>query len=382
MNEWYYTIDGIQQGPVAFGKLRELAASGTLVKSALVWNQGMKDWRPAEQVEGLFSVPPVPADPANPQANAWAPAIPEFDEPALPEIEPGSERVGVSACFSRAFQLAARHFGILVLALLITFAISFAISIPFGIVEAFSQVNQPAPAPVPVPVTANQFWKAMEVGIRENFSAASIAHNIISNLVSLFLSAGIFRIGLNIVSGKQATVGQLFSGGPVFLKMLGAAILSWLCTLAAAIPSFIPWYFIYTRHLVPFMHSNFETPPENWQEIALLVTASLLLALPAWYLAIRLGWSQIAIVDRNLGVFEALRYSWNITRRNFWKLVGVGIVGMLIALAGVLLCFVGLLFAIPVVWLLGILAYRWMQYGHRAALDHPGTRRPQLHGTP
>jgi hypothetical protein len=47
-------------------------------------------------------------------------------------------------------------------------------------------------------------------------------------------------------------------------------------------------------------------------------------------------------------------------------------------LAGCLALCLGLFFAMPVMWLSWIVAYRWMQYGHRAALDHPGTQTPML----
>ena len=39
---------------------------------------------------------------------------------------------------------------------------------------------------------------------------------------------------------------------------------------------------------------------------------------------------------------------------------------------------VGLIFAIPVVWLSAVVAYRWMQYGRRAIMDHPGTEVPMI----
>ena len=56
------------------------------------------------------------------------------------------------------------------------------------------------------------------------------------------------------------------------------------------------------------------------------------------------------------------------------------LLAVVIMFAGCLALVVGMIFAFPVVWLSWIVAYRWMQYGHRAALDHHGTKTPMLTG--
>ena len=56
------------------------------------------------------------------------------------------------------------------------------------------------------------------------------------------------------------------------------------------------------------------------------------------------------------------------------------LLSLLVVLAGALACGIGLIFAVPVAWLGAVVAYRWMQYGHRAAMDQPGTQTPMLGG--
>jgi len=73
---WYYSQGDKQQGPVTAAQLKQLAASGQIKAVDLVWKDGMEDWAPAAQVEGLFPKPgdaPVPA-PASPPSGG-APAI-------------------------------------------------------------------------------------------------------------------------------------------------------------------------------------------------------------------------------------------------------------------------------------------------------------------
>jgi ribosomal protein L7/L12 len=64
--QWYYTKERQQTGPVDFAKLKELATTGQIAATDLVWKAGMLSWLPASQIPGLLSegpplVPDVPA---------------------------------------------------------------------------------------------------------------------------------------------------------------------------------------------------------------------------------------------------------------------------------------------------------------------------------
>ena len=106
----------------------------------------------------------------------------------------------------------------------------------------------------------------------------------------------------------------------------------------------------------------------------------LLLIVPGIYIALRYGHFMTAIVDRDLGVFEAFSYSESITTNNLMNLFVLGLLGMVAVFVGAILCLVGLVVAVPVVWLGGLVAYRWMQYGSSAAKEHVGTQTPMLKG--
>jgi hypothetical protein len=53
-NEWYYTKQKKQRGPVSEEDLRELAASGELAPTDKVWKKGMEKWVAADTIKGLF----------------------------------------------------------------------------------------------------------------------------------------------------------------------------------------------------------------------------------------------------------------------------------------------------------------------------------------
>lgn len=60
-NKWYYGRKGQQFGPFSDHQLKQLAASGQLLQTDMVWQKGMAQWVKAGQIKGLFSPPSTPA---------------------------------------------------------------------------------------------------------------------------------------------------------------------------------------------------------------------------------------------------------------------------------------------------------------------------------
>lgn len=323
MNEWFYARGGQQGGPVTFNQLKELARNGELGAKDLVWTSTMKDWQSADQVEGLFSAAtsiPAPAhDPSNPYAEPQS----VWSEPAgvsgrLKEIAPGSDPIDVGACVKRGFELTKRNFGTILLVGLTYFAVTIGASIIIGIIAGtgMPQVSGDAQG------------------------GAAIVSQILLQVLSIYLSLGLVRIGLNLVSGKQVSVAQMFGEGRKLLPAIGASILFGI----------------------------------------MIFIGFLLLIVPGVYLLLRYGQFMNAMVDRDLGVMDSLSYSSSITTNNRLNLFLLALLSIAIVIAGLIALFVGLIFAYPLVWLSWMVAFRWMQYGHRVVEDHPGTQTPLLSG--
>ncbi|MGL4400192.1 MAG: DUF4339 domain-containing protein [Luteolibacter sp.] len=334
MTEWYYARGGQQSGPVNFEKLVEIARSGGLdpVKD-LVWTSTMKDWLPAGQVPGIFGASAPVADPANPYAAPETTWTGDISRPvpageALSEIVPGSEPIDIGGCVKRGFDLTCRNFGMILLVGIVYMAVTFAVSMLMEVVvmSLGGGINAAAAKPEPGSTEMTLMFAALAV------------KTVVTQALSVFLSLGVTRIGLNLVSGRDFTLGMLFAGGKKLLPAFGGTILFTLMMLAGL----------------------------------------LLLVVPGIYLALRYGFFLTAMVDRDLGVIDSFKYSSAITANNRMKLFLLALLGLVIMFAGVLALCVGMFFALPVIWLGWLVAYRWMQYGHRAALDHPGTRTPML----
>lgn len=80
MAQWYWSENGQQQGPCDGKQLKQLAKAGRIQPASLVWKDGMADWVPAAQVQGLFDgiVPPTPPPtPTPPPVSSEGPALAE-----------------------------------------------------------------------------------------------------------------------------------------------------------------------------------------------------------------------------------------------------------------------------------------------------------------
>lgn len=337
MTEWYYARGGQQNGPVSFEQLEEIARNGGLDPlKDLVWNQGMKDWIPAGQMPGIFgqSAGPErpPADPANPYAapdTSWTNVTQAPAGEALEEIVPGSAPLDIGGCLSRGFELTKRHFPFILLVGITYIGVSVVAGLILGLIDSALGLGQ----------STSRAWESEGGNASAYFSqTGGPFSSIVSQILSIFLSLGATRIGLNLVSGKEASVGMLFGEGR---KVLRAVVASILFGLMVAIG------------------------------IVLLVA-------PGIYLALRYGQYLTAIVDRDLGIMESFAYSSSITTNNRLSLLGLWVLCLLVIVAGFVACLVGLIFAMPVAWLSATVAYRCLQYGHRATMDHPGTKTPML----
>lgn len=66
--QYYYAVNGQQQGPVAFEQLQSLFANRTINRNSLIWKQGMDGWKGLQEIDELKSFlggntpPPLPTE--------------------------------------------------------------------------------------------------------------------------------------------------------------------------------------------------------------------------------------------------------------------------------------------------------------------------------
>jgi len=81
--QWFYSQNGQQRGPVELEQLRAMLAAGQVMWNEMVWSAGMANWSPASTVAALRSVSMAPPGarppPLPPQGISYPP-------PHRPEI--------------------------------------------------------------------------------------------------------------------------------------------------------------------------------------------------------------------------------------------------------------------------------------------------------
>lgn len=56
-NEWFYSINGAQNGPVELEALKTMQAAGQFAADSLFWREGMAEWKPWQEVPELAGSP-------------------------------------------------------------------------------------------------------------------------------------------------------------------------------------------------------------------------------------------------------------------------------------------------------------------------------------
>lgn len=320
MSSWYYSKGKQQNGPVPLEDLVRLIGTGAVTPTDLVWREGMTDWLPVAQLPELASPPALVSEVARPSIPAGTQSLNPCQAPAFSwveappaageEIVPGSDPIDAMACLKRAWELTKRHFGLLIATGIIYAVLSggfdAATSVALGL-NTEAGVGTGSQTSVPTGPALFQ-WVA-------------------SSLLNLFLGLGLARIGLNLVSGKDANVSMLFGEGRKLVPMAAASIMYYA-----------------------------------------MVVVGLLLIVPGIYFALRFSQFGAAIVDKDMGAIESLQYSARLTEGNKMNLLGLYVLCFLTALAGILALVVGLLAALPVVYLAPYVAYRWLQCGRNVAV--------------
>ncbi len=130
---------------------------------------------------------------------------------------------------------------------------------------------------------------------------------LIGNIVQIFILGGVVAAALKAVRGQPFSYGDVFSGGRYFGAMLVASIL-----------------------------------------VSLAVSLGFLLCIvPGVILALGLGLYSYAVVDEGLSGVDALKRSWELTLGHKLNLFLFGLIGVLVSIAGLLACGVGLLVVMP-----------------------------------
>ncbi|MDD5065447.1 MAG: hypothetical protein PHF84_00225 [bacterium] len=140
---------------------------------------------------------------------------------------------------------------------------------------------------------------------------------IISFLLSFYLSVGLIIISLKKARGQTASIGDLFAGFPFLASYAGASILYMFIVIAGMI----------------------------------------LLIFPGVIWSLKYMFYPYLIVDKNMKAVESLKASAKITEGSKWDLLGINFVIGVISMLGVLCLVIGMFWTIPLSMIAQALVY-------------------------
>jgi hypothetical protein len=189
-------------------------------------------------------------------------------------------------------------------------------------------------------------------------------------LISLFvvtpLAAGWTVVALAQLKGRRWSFNDFFNGFNWWGAIVGNTLLQGFIVLGCAIPGGV----------IALLSIGFFGPGDIVTGMTLVVGGAALAVLLAAYVSVRTSFFALPlIIDRGFGATEAIAGSWTLSRGHFWGLFGVVLLLGLINLGGLLLCFVGLLFTIPLTTLVTCAGYLLVA-GSRPPVELPEQNRP------
>jgi len=240
-------------------------------------------------------IPEPGGDPQNPYRSPGASGGPAFQAAQPGVFSP--TRIQMEDIYGRTWTIFKQQWGACLLALIVVWAISFVVNIVVGFGLGFAGA-----------MSRDQTVAAI----------CSVVSNIITTAFGIWLGIGQALYFLKIARGQPAELGEIFSGGPYFLRVLGASILFGLAYFAGVLLCVVPGV------IFALMFSQF------------------------YYL----------ILDRNVGVMESLNISRDIMNGNKMTLFLIGLIGVVAGLALVVVtCGLGLLAVGPFFSLLAAVTY-------------------------
>jgi hypothetical protein len=154
------------------------------------------------------------------------------------------------------------------------------------------------------------------------------AMQFVEILLQIWLQLGLFALLVDVLQGRQPQLGMLFSRSGKLVSALGQMLLIYLCI----IPFAFPFAAVFLAH-------------DNAVRLKIAFGIAALEIVPAVYLALGLAFAMVELsCNPAATALAAMRTSFAMANGQRWSVLGMGLVAVLVTIAGALACCVG---AIP-----------------------------------
>jgi uncharacterized membrane protein len=202
---------------------------------------------------------------------------------------------------------------------------------------------------------------------------------IIGSAVPLGILMGPMMCGLYLTffrkrRGLPIEFGTLFKGFDYFGQSVVAALLHVIPIMVVVVVCYI---FLYVG-----MFATMFAASQAGEQAAPVAMLSFVFVILLFYVVVLLlvivisvgfTFAYPLIVDRGIPGFDAVKLSFRAAYSNFWRLLGMSLLGGLLSVVGLLLCYVGIIFVFPIT-----LAAVAAAYEQVFGLSQPGELAPNL----
>ncbi len=211
-------------------------------------------------------------------------------------------------------------------------------------------------------------------GLVSSIPVVGFIVNLISIIFQLYFGVGLIKLGLAIVDGKEPEFSDIKPTWNEMLKYLISGLMLMIVFLVVfmitigllgMLDVIKPGLSILYKDILMGADATNYTR----EEITYAIMVFFLLIIPALLLYLRLQFSNYLIIDRKIEVGNAIIHSFRMTKGYLWLIV-ITLIGVIILnILGLIMLFIGLLFTIPMSFLVIMILYRTLDQNYQETLN-------------
>jgi len=194
-----------------------------------------------------------------------------------------------------------------------------------------------------------QYWLFVGMSLVGILIGSFVPFNILLGPMMCGIYLALFRRQRDL----QIEFGDLFKGFDFFAQSVVATLLH----MAPIVMMLVPFYALLLMGPLLFPSEQKGFGPGGIAFIAVVVVFGIIMAMVGMFITIGFIFAYPLIVDRKLSGVDAVKLSLRAAMGNFWRLLGLLLLNAVVALAGLLLCYVGMFLVLPVTFAAIAVAY-------------------------
>jgi uncharacterized membrane protein len=169
------------------------------------------------------------------------------------------------------------------------------------------------------------------------------------------MMCGLYMSFFNARRGRPIEFGTLFKGFDYFGPSLVATLLHMLPILVIVIPAY---FLFYVSMIVSVAaQGNEPNPAAFFGVMGFFILFWVAMMIIIIFISIGFTFAYPLIVDRKLSALDAIKWSFKAALGNFWRLLGMYLLTGLMAMGGLVLCYVGIFLVFPIMYGAVAIAY-------------------------